>query len=204
MTKSRLEKIILTMLAIGPLAFLAVLTIARTGGSSYSALFRNGLVGFLGVGILLAAAGAWRRRRPWLLGGSTTLLFVLVSGFFGGSGMWWVGSKTIELVVVVKDNETNQPIPRASVRFSGADLASKATTDGEGRVRLSHEFMTHGTLSPVQDTGSIQLFRGILEVEAEGYHSAKEGLDSLIEPVWDLYGPPLPTVEIRLRKERRP
>jgi hypothetical protein len=106
------------------------------------------------------------------------------------------------------DAETHQPIPNATVFMIDENRPNRqpstGQTDDNGRVRLSYEFMAGGISSPVQDTGVIILGYGTLQVEGKGYQRFSEQLVRFIGERWKLHGPPLPDIEVGLKRESRP
>lgn len=118
--------------------------------------------------------------------------------------MWWVGEKTVDLVIIVRNAADDSPIENASVTVFVADSKqwrSNGRTDLDGKVRFQQSFGAAGTKCPIRRTGHFNLNPFKLKVDAAGYKRFEAALeDHLTVGGWPLYGPPLPPVEIRIRR----
>jgi hypothetical protein len=209
----RWEFPVLLTLALLPLLLPGPLCLVGRG--RYASLaFYGGLALFLLAGLgLRCQAGCPNRVRDGLaVVGTAVLAFVPVEL----STILWVGFQDVEITVRVLDDDTGRPVPAASVwlgqgvpeppEWLGQEEkgGSRATTDAEGWARLEHSFMAGGTANFLWSSGGPYLGQGTLKVEAVGYRGFQERLPKLVGPAADANGPPLPPVEVRLKKGPRP
>jgi hypothetical protein len=192
-------------LALAPLGFLAAVSWA-CDGRNLTALFYAGSVLFLAAGVVVSGFGQWRRRTAWMVGGTATFASALVciALVWECPTIAWVGIHRADLTIRVCDAATGRPISGATVRlFDPQNPAkqSRGRTGPDGTVRLSYDFFAYGTSSTVRRTGSMRLAWNTLEVEVAGYELLSEELATYTESRWNLYGPPLPEVEIRLNRK---
>jgi hypothetical protein len=192
------------LVVVSPIIFLVCLILARTG-RDLTTLFLFGCAGLFCLGAFLIVLGLCRNRRASTLTGSGLLLVLLLtfSVCATSSALAWMGVETRELTVSVRDADTTEPIPEATVllhKLYEKDDGLKETTGPKGTARLVRKFTSIGTDSLIQRDGLIYLWQDALEVHAEGYRSLGEPLDKFAGRTWDLYGPPLPMIEVRLKK----
>jgi hypothetical protein len=196
------ECLSLVTLAIAPFLFLGVLSWACTG-RDLTNLFLAGTSMFLVLGAGLVGSGWWFRRANWVTGGVGLLVSAGLCFGVAGSGIDWIGGQTAVLTVRVVDAHTGRPVPGATVCLSHSKESepSVGRTDADGKVELSHGFMTVGMDTLVQRTGVYCLGWETLSVEADGYQALRGSLERYTGMDWDLYGLPLPTVTVRLKRK---
>lgn len=204
----RIEPFFLFTLPLAPFLFVALLSSLRTG-RDLTGVFLVGVVLFLAGAILLIVIGFWQRRAGWKNSGVAVFISLIVVFLYSGTGIWWIGVKSIAVTVIVRDESTQQPIPNAAVRlFKDSEMEdankSECQTDEKGTCFLNHRFTSIGTLSPIRDTGSYYLWRDTLKVDATNFHSISKNLETFTGPGWPLHGPPMPAVEVRLKKNSGP
>jgi hypothetical protein len=197
-----LEHAGLVVLPLAPLGFLALVA-SQSRGKDLSVVFYTGSAVLFALGACLVTLGIRRQRSSRKWSGGLTMASVLLFGFFGATGIYWVGSKTLVLTVEVLDSETGGPVPNASVRVYIAEYSwgvSEVQTDSDGRVDLNHEFKAAGYSSLLNSYGSINLSRESLRVEAAGYQLVHEPLYEHTGLGWPLYGSALPAVKVSLKR----
>jgi hypothetical protein len=144
-----------------------------------------------------------------VVGGIAVLLPPLACGVVSLFTFMWIGNRLVVLTVRVVDSQTDQPVANAAVRVfrewtEDDGDASQGRTDAGGGVRLSHRFWTSGTDSLYYRRGGYNALGETLAVEAEGHEPKRVPLADYTGPGWDLYGPPIPPVEVRLpRRDSR-
>jgi hypothetical protein len=195
------EGVLLVAAALAPLAFLVSVSCSSTG-RDLAPLFHRGATLLFAMGVMLVVVGCWWGRRGWKWSGAASLVCLVLTVLASGSGMHYIGSETVTLEVTVRDAESRQPVPNASVRlFAYKENTSSGPTDSAGRVSLKHALTTVGPVSLTRNTGCYYLWKETLEVEAEGSESISTRLTKFTEPVWNLYGPPLPALEVALKRK---
>jgi hypothetical protein len=201
------ESVGLVLLALAPVCWLVLLTKTSTGRDLTALFFAGSAVLFVG-GVSTTTAGLQRGRDAWMLSGASCLAFVLASCLLvAGTEAHWVGRTALGVTVAVRDADTGRPLPHAVVRLAKAEQEGEGTpgrTDEAGRAQLTHDVKVAGTSSLVVRTGSLSVVGETLHVEAPGYQSLHEPLGKFTGLEWDLYGPPIPAVEVTLKKLGRP
>jgi hypothetical protein len=188
---------------LAPPALIALLSLNSAGRNLSTVLFLGSAV-FFGLGLFWVGLGCWRNKEAPIQGGavlffSAALTLVVTIAF----SMEYIGEQSAILVVTVRDAQTAQPLANALVRLSASGDGSRMTegkTDAAGAVHLRHTFTAVGIDSWVQQTGVFYLWRETLQVEASGYEPIHTQLEDYTGPVWNLYGPPLPVVEVLLKR----
>jgi hypothetical protein len=193
----------LTLAAL-PWALLAVCSAFSTG-RDLTALFLlcSGLLFVNAVDLLIV--GGRRRRDNARFAGLALLTSVLVCFFATCGWMAWTGSTTKTVEVIVQDSETGEPVADARVRIlrpHDDQKAQEGRTDKRGRLELEPTFRSVGNTSALCRTGSFSVTGHVLEVEAEDYRTLEKQLERLTKPVFDLYGPPIPSIVVRLERHR--
>jgi hypothetical protein len=199
----RLESVGLVVLGVAPLAFVATLIAARTG-RDFTALFLFGLASFGVIGACLIGFGVWTGREDRVAAGMVMVPQLLFAVVFvcGNASVHWSGFTEPTLTVQVRDARTRQPIEGATVRFTSQwpeGDGFEAPTGPGGAAYLRCRFKSGGADSLIRRTGGLSV-SGNLVVEAKGYRPVREPLWKYIGEGWDLYGPPLPVVEVNLER----
>jgi hypothetical protein len=190
----------LVTLALLPLPFLGLLALLR-GERDLSLVHYAGLLAFVVIAARMAyLGGAGRRRCGFALVGTSFLSLLLVNL----STIFWVGFREVAVTVRVVDADTGRPVPDASVSLGDesekdASRATTGTTDTKGQARLERRFMMSGSATWVGIRGGLYLW-DTLRVEAAGYWGVRGRLSEYTADGWDAYGPPLPPVEVRLKR----
>jgi hypothetical protein len=192
-----LEPAGLVLLVFAPVLFVGTLHYARTG-RDLTLAFYVGLAGFVLVGAWLLDRGRWGP----VVAGAIMLVSVPVLFFLADTIGLWSGVHEAVLVVRVRDADTGQGIEGATVSVSllgdhSEGAASRTGPDGTARLRC--RFRSGGADSLVRQTGSFCLSEH-LTVDATGYRGIREPLWKHLAESWDLYGPPLPVIEVTLKK----
>lgn len=198
-------KVIATMLPVAPLLFLAVLFWARAD-RDLSIIFFCGTAAFLVIGAALVWSGLQKHRpnRAWLGAG---LLFsaLLAFGAVALSGLLWIGKRERLLLIVVTEAGTEKPVPGALVRVFNefAESGSEKRTDTAGKAEFNFSFTAAGESSLVHDTGDIYIWPVSLKIAVDGYQEANERLGRFVDSPQTLYGPPLPVVQVKLKRSKK-
>jgi hypothetical protein len=194
------SRLILVTFALSPIIFIISLFLARTG-RDLTTLLSWGSGALFVLGVFVVAVGYWKGKPEWTLSGVVLLVLLVFLFLAGSTKVHWIGAETTDLVITVLDAKTHQPIPNASVRLFGEigdPGISQGKSDDEGRVHLSHTFTAVGTDLAARRTGAIYLWRTTVQIDADGYKQVQKPLDRFADSSWDLYGLPLPVVEVRL------
>ncbi len=170
-------------------------------------LFYTGLALFLAAAVFLIVIGFWHRRQGWKTSGVALVVSLIAVFVWSAIGIYWIGYGTRVVTVVVRDATTKQPIANAAVRlFDEHEMmdpnASEGQTNEKGTCFLDHHFTSIGTLSPIRDTGGYYLWRDTLKIDALDYQGICEKLETFTGGWWPLYGPPIPVVEVNLKKNK--
>jgi hypothetical protein len=106
-----------------------------------------------------------------------------------------------EISVKVVDAKDNRPVPAAIVRAfqaSPESTASGGRTNASGGVKIDRLFRASVRDTPLRHEGTINMRGQILQVNAEGYEVRQVHLDTITGASWDICGPPIPQLEVRL------
>jgi hypothetical protein len=167
------------------------------------AVFIGGTSFFLCAGLYLIGTGLSRGRGERIAGGTIIFLFFFLC--LQPITTSWIGKTTYNLLFEIVDADSRQPIENALIRIHDREVrsdGSEARTGPNGRAEISYRFITSGTDSLFKKTGWIRFWETELEVSAESYQPVHKELSNLTEPLRDLYGPPLPSLTIRLVKTK--
>jgi hypothetical protein len=135
------------------------------------------------------------------------LMAVVLVAFFVGldqvSKVAWVGHTQRVVSFRVTDDKDGTAIPGASVRLTrgGEGDEPERKTNAAGEVDVEYLFQTCGTNSFFERHAVIEVGLVTVDVRAEGYHPMYEYLGTFTDSAQDLYGPPLPQIEIRLQRK---
>jgi hypothetical protein len=161
-------------------------------------------VGFALVGLYWLIVG-WRH--CWTvarLGGIITLIPVCVVAVFITDSSYWVGGYWAIVVVRVVDGTNGAPIKDAAafVTQVRTNETSTARTDSDGLAKIGHRFTASGRGVMASRRAIVHFGSEAVRVEADGYEHAEFLLDTATGPAWDVYGPAIPIVEVRLERRR--
>jgi hypothetical protein len=198
------RRVWLTALTSAVLAAIATLFFSGTTWN------RAAIVSFLAAeGLFFCLGFYWMARATHYesmsigLGGFVTLLPVGFVAFVTMQATAWVGHTHRVVSFRVVDDKDGTPIPGASVRltlgFHGDVPEVKTNTAGE--VDVECDFQTCGTNSFFKRQAVIEVCLTNIEVQAEGYHRVFNNLGDFTAWSWDLDGPPIPPIEIRLQRK---
>jgi hypothetical protein len=131
------------------------------------------------------------------------ILVAFVVGLDQVSKVAWVGHTHRVVPFRVTDDKDGTPIPGASVRLtSGGDRDEPEwKTNAAGEVDVEYLFQTCGTNSFFERHAVIEVGLATVNVRVEGYHPVYDYLSEFTDSARDLYGPPIPPVEIRLKRK---
>jgi hypothetical protein len=190
------------LLVCSPIIFFVSLVLARTGRDLTTVYFL-GCGAFICLGVFVVTRR--RRRQVSIFAGCGLIVVVLLTSFAACSGIYWIGTETREVIFSVRDAETAEPIANALVvlrQLYDENRVLNGQTDVQGRARIRKMFTSVGTDSALQRTGAIYLWQDNIEVDADGYQPLREPLDKFVGSGWDLYGAPLPVIEVTLKKKQ--
>jgi hypothetical protein len=185
-----------------PLVFLGVLYLFRNG-RDLTTIFLVGLAQFFCTAVVVTIVGYRRARPEWVNAGSLGMLASLLTFLLPGNSLHWIGASDATLTVVVTDADTGRPVTNATVRVLDGDgtTCSIGETGADGRLCLTHRFTAAGTTSSVCNTGCYYLWPETLQIDADGYQTARAPLEKHTGPFWRLHGPPVPVVEAKLHRK---
>jgi hypothetical protein len=191
--------------ALASVAFFAVMTRLFAFTNWNKAV----LVSFLVVEALFVCLGVYwtivglPHERPWILLGGFTILFPPGFVAFNSIGTVWYGGEHRVVSFRVTDDKDGTPIPGASVRFlfGWEGPEPEWETNAAGEVDIESYFQTYGSWSYFHRRAIIDVRPNSVRVNAEGYQPVSNSLGEFTDGTRDLNGPPIPLIEIRLKRE---
>jgi hypothetical protein len=203
----------------GMAGLLVLLTVLSVALAVYVRYYLVGVVCAAALaGVTLVAIGAARRRTSMIGLGALVAAASLILLVFGASQAVWVGQSLVSLTFIVVDDETDEPVPGATLRLRElpfeAGIPSPVIRLGEpgvetranaqGRATVTYKFFSTGRAGNllVRDTATAQILENFfVQVSANGYETRIVPLNELIGHRIDLAWPEQPPpVEFRLKR----
>jgi hypothetical protein len=189
------------LLLISPWALLVVLMALRTG-RDLSTVLLVGLAVCAQAGVFAIVVGLRQGHRRLVWTGASAIASSGLIFVWAAQEIIWIGDRELRVSFHVIDSKSKGSIENALVRVY--EVPSEETlegqTDSRGFIEFKLRLMTGGTTSLVTRTGVFYLRGRSLKIEADGYFPVDAPFEKYTDHV-DLHGPPLPTVEIQLKKK---
>jgi len=159
-------------------------------------------IAILVVAIALLTQGVWRLKPRFTIAAVCLIGLVVISPHMLGPDVRWVGSadRTLRLHLVCA--ETKQPIASAVVCVWNDEGSEIERTDTNGNVQVQLSLTSYGVDNLVHRTGVVSFYGIWLDVGVDGYQPLHIELAELTSAThWDLYGGPIPVINVRLERE---